>query len=194
MALAATGSEAGNQYVDILKENQDEECGIYDDETKEGIRSMGLDVDALVNVPHRELFKRCSDRIAHVSKAVDLDAQTYETIAAPLTAAFFESCGGKGNAATSIAAMYFGSEYIVPQMYSQIYGCVSADRRLSIDDVAFFLLHMEMDTTHADHMREIVLAHCTDRAARVDMMEAVTSIMAARCKFFDIFIEKLNSD
>ena len=110
---------------------------------------MGLDADALVGVPHSELYDRTLKTMAakfgdaHACK----DAKVTADIAAPLVDAFDACVTGAGTAsvASSAAAMYFASEACVPRLYRAVNAAVRAiDPALTDDDLAFFALHIDM--------------------------------------------------
>jgi len=174
----------------ILHENMEEEAGHYDEATKEEMRKLGLTVEPLLGVPHKEVYVRCLTNIADASGATELSEDIYKAVVAPIVQAF-ERCCIKGTASSGLAAMYFGSELIVPQMYKKIYAGIKQSNRFALDDVAFFPLHIDMDVDHADHMRGIILKYANSLFQRCEMLEATSQVMAARCQFYELLLERV---
>ena len=139
------------------------DIGIYQEEDIEMIESLGLDSELLRNVPHKELYMQCYQGLRQLSDT-EYDGLTEEQclyITQPLVSAFEAACDpNKGaTAATAIAAMYLGSELIVADMYSKLsnYLVTFADRMpnspITRQDLAFFLLHIDIDVDHEYVMR-----------------------------------------
>jgi len=182
------GDDQGSK--DILYENMEEEAGHYDEATKAEMKKLGLTVEPLLGVPHKEVYMRCLRNVVRVSGATELREDTYKEVVAPLVEAFEQSCIA-GTVSSGLAAMYFGSELIVPKMYNKIYASVKHSDRLTLDEVAFFPLHIDMDVDHADHMRGIILKYANSLFQRCEMLEATSQVMAARCQFYELLLERV---
>ena len=202
--LVATEDPSGH-HAEVLEENLEEEQGIYDDETIGMIKQLGLDPSLLCNVPHKDLYVTCCERLQELSNTVEgalvdrpvLTNQQCEHIAAPLVEAFSSACDpAKGATAdTAIAAMYSGSELLVATFYSKL----SAYLRVMTEkdpngpvckqDLAFFLLHIDMDVEHADHMRAVVVDFVSTEGKRLRIAKAVDAILKARVELLDRFVE-----
>ena len=198
-------SKSNPAFGEILEENMEEEKGIYDDETKKMIHDNGLVIEELRGIHHRDLYHMCSERLQDASKTLNLTPTTLtleevQYISEPLVEAFEEACLPAAGATpkTAIAAMYLGSELIVSQLYSKLSAFlrINAEKTefeapLTRQDLAFFLLHMDMDVAHAENMRDIVVAHAKDRSSRYEMVEAANAILSARVEFYDRFLETM---
>ena len=174
------------EHSEILSENHEEESGIYTTDDHSLMADLGLDARLLDNVTHKDLYTRCADGLRGFSGAPPLPREVAASIAEDLVAAFeAASC----SPATSIGAMYFGSEYIVSTMYGKLVAALRRDPRLTPQDLDFFLLHIDMDCEHAEKMREIVAAHAQTKADRVAMLGTVDRILNARAAMYDKFLQ-----
>merc|ERR1740124_1556 len=186
-------------HLDVLEENMKEEQGIYEEEDIEMIKSLGLDAELLCNVPHTELYMQCYQGLRKLcdTEHDGLTEEQCQYIAQPLVSAFEAACHpDKGaTAATAISAMYLGSELIVAEMYSKLsnYLVTFADKMpnspITRQDLAFFILHIDMDVDHADKMRKIVVSLATDEVTRLRMALVVDAAFKAREEFCDRFVE-----
>ena len=203
--LVAAEDPSGH-HTEVLEENLEEEQGIYDDETIGMIKQLGLNPSLLCNVPHKDLYVTCCERLQQLSNTVEgalvdrpvLTDQQCEYIAAPLVEAFSSACDpAKGATAdTAIAAMYSGSELLVATFYSKLsaYLRVMAEKNpyngpVCKQDLAFFLLHIDMDVEHADHMRAVVVDFASTEGKRLRIAKAVDAILKARVELLDRFVE-----
>ena len=204
--LVAAEDPSGH-HARVLEENLEEELGIYDDEAIDMIKKLGLDPSLLCNVAHKDLYVICCERLKELGQTVEgslidrpsLTPQQCEYIALPLIDAFESACDPVkgGTADTAIAAMYFGSELLVATFYSKLcaYLRTMAEKDpsgpISKQDLAFFLLHIDMDVEHADHMRAIVVDLASTEERRLRLAKAVDAILKARVEFFDRFVEAI---
>jgi len=196
------------EYVEVLEENRDEEMGKYDEETMETIEALGLDAKALENVPHGQLYTITRNKLVKVRDSLqkkdvinahDPSQEQLEFAARPMVDAFFKACratsGSSASAESALSAMYFGSELLVSTMYGQLVGYLRAMASspdvtsISLDDLAFFLLHIDLDVEHAEHMRESAVALAQTKESRLIMMETVQQVMEARVQLLDRFVE-----
>ena len=163
------------------------------------IESLGLDAGALRNVPHKELYKICYEGLRQRSKVghEGLTEEQCSYITEPLVSAFDSACDPTmgATAATAISAMYLGSELIVASMYSKLSNYLVSiagndpNCPVTKQDLAFFLLHIDMDVDHAEKMRQIVVSLASDERTRLQMASAADTIMSARLEFCDRFVE-----
>ena len=198
--------DPSGSYLEILKENSKEEQGHYDNDALEMIKNLGLDVEHIDGVAHRDLYKTCVENIRKAGgcrpNQLPISEAECHYIAEPLLASFDNACNAdKGaNAATAMAAMYFGSELVAPTIYSKLSKFVLSEIKngggpgddectVTKQDLAFFLLHMEIDVEHADKMREIIVGIAEDENTRIKMAHVADNILKARVEFYNRFIE-----
>jgi SAM-dependent methyltransferase len=179
------------EHVELLTENEEEENGHYEDDDIEMMVELGLDPELLKGVIHKDLFVEQVGHLKRVSGVTSYDAETLEAIASSMVTAFDAACidSDTSSAESSIAAMYFGSELIVSNLYGQIAGFLKKDERLTTQDLAFFVLHIDMDVDHARLMRKIVVDVADTQAQRESMVKAVAKIMDARVDFYDKLVQ-----
>jgi SAM-dependent methyltransferase/pyrroloquinoline quinone (PQQ) biosynthesis protein C len=179
--------------VDILMENEEEEHGHYEVDDLEMMVALGLDPEPLKGVVHKDLYVQLLDNLKNVSKTESKSQEDLQAIAAELVKAFNAACVDEetSSAESSIAAMYFGSELLVSKLYGQICRYLKTDERLSTQDLAFFILHIDMDVEHARLMRLVVVELCNTHAQRESMIKAVSKILDARVNFYDNFVQCL---
>lgn len=105
------------EHIEVLQENLEEEMGTYDEETLEACEAMGIPREAVEGVTHRELFMGLVDFVETVlQRSYSKFIPGY--ICEKLNEAI-EYAKGEGQLGL-LAALYFGSELIVPQIYSSI--------------------------------------------------------------------------
>jgi SAM-dependent methyltransferase/pyrroloquinoline quinone (PQQ) biosynthesis protein C len=179
--------------VDILLQNEEGEHGHYEENDLEMMVALGLDPEPLKGVVHKDLFIQLIDKLKKVSKSESKSDEELQAIAAEMVKAFNAACIDEetSSAESSMAAMYFGSELLVSELYGQICNYVKTDERFSKQDLAFFILHIDMDVEHARLMRTIVVELCDTQAQRQSMIKAVSRIMEARVMFYDEFVQCL---
>lgn len=101
--------------------------------------------------------------------------------------------------------MYSGSELLVAKIHSKLsaYLLTLAEQQekeqknspttdcvvVAKQDLALFILHIDVDVEHADHMRAIVVDLSSTEGLRVSMAKAVKKILKARVEFYDRFLE-----
>lgn len=184
------GHMTKKDHVELLTENEEEENGNYEDDDIEMMVKLGLDPDVLKGVSHKHLFVGCIDNLKKVSQIRSEDPEVLQDIADSVVTAFNGACIGPcSTAESSIAAMYFSSEFLVPTLYTKLSAFLDQDTRLNRMDLAFFVLHIDMDVEHADQMRKIVIDLAGTEAQRRNMINAVAAIMDARVNFYDKFVQ-----
>mmetsp|Transcript_44773 Transcript_44773/g.52481 ORF Transcript_44773/g.52481 Transcript_44773/m.52481 type:complete len:532 (+) Transcript_44773:212-1807(+) len=183
------------EFGEILHENLLEENGVYDEETLDELIEMGINVTEVNGVTHKDLFDLCTQNLIHITggvKAIPIERQKW--IVSPLNKAFEDACISQSSstAATSIAALYFGSELIVNTIYSKLSNYLrTVSSVISIQDIAFFHMHMGMDIKHAQKMREIAVAHAGDKKSRKAVALVVDAILSARVDVYDRMTDEI---
>ena len=180
------------KHVEVLKENWDEEMGSYDDETKKEInRIAGENIaDDIAGVPHKKLYEQMVSHLEEkVGKSFKENNKQLASISAPLLAAKIEI----GDSVEALlGTLYFGSELIVPKLYSTFVKALRLSLGYTNKELIFFLLHVDMDADHADEMKEIVVDHCTTRSARLKILQATDKFLNSRIKFYEGVIDNCN--
>jgi len=85
--------------------------------------------------------------------------------------------------------MYFGSELIASTIYTKLSQYLKVSGLLNRQDLAFFLLHIDMDVDHAEHMKEIVIHNAGNAKLRLEIVHVVQKILDARVAFYDRLLE-----
>ena len=177
------------KHQEVLQENLEEEMGSYDDETLKQIDEIaGESIStSIAGVPHKDLYQ---DMLAHLEKRTGKSfkdqQKLLEAIAQPLIQAKKEI---GDSVDTLIGTLYFGSELIVPRLYSTFVKSLRLSLDYSNKELIFFLLHVDMDADHADEMKEIVVDHCDSYESRLNIVSATEKFMNARIKFYEAVIE-----
>jgi len=184
------GKVSSAEHVALLDENIDEENGHYSAEDIAMMESLGLDSTLLVGVPHRQLYSKCFQVLASSTKkdwdTNKLETSDYEFIGEPLKASFEKTClSSTATLESAIGALYFCSEFIVPVMYEYLRQCCALHTKLSLDERAFFEIHVKMDQNHAAAMKKIVVENVSLRESRLQIVYAVHAVMNARNEFMD---------
>ena len=135
------------KHAEILKENLEEEMGKYDDETLEACEEMGIPRNSVEGIPHRELF---TDLVEFVETVLQRSYSKFipSYICEKLKVAI-EMCQGLGKLGL-LAALYFGSELIVPEIYSSILQGLRNSIGVTNEEARFLILHIDMDQDHAE--------------------------------------------
>ena len=171
------------EHKEILSENLEEEMGHYDEETLVELENMNISRKSVVGIPHTFLFAEMLDclegKIGSSYRAFVPDniVSIKNDAIEELTAA------GKSGL---LAAVYFGSELIVPKLYSKlIQGLRNSCGEISNEELRFLILHIDMDDGHAKKLREIVMDSCNTMEERVALLKNTEKILNARVKFYD---------
>ncbi len=169
----------------ILQENLDEENGNYDEEILIELEKMGIEREYVENIPHPELYR---DMVATLEKKHNrsYSVTVSENIVAIKRSAMDDLIAdGKIGL---LAAVYFGSELIVPKLYSQLLEGLKQSCGISNRDARFLILHIDMDHDHAEHLREIVIANCITTEDREKLVTNTTKILNARAQSYDALL------
>jgi hypothetical protein len=168
-----------------------EEMGFYDDETLEECEMMGIPRKSIENIPHgqlfRELIKTVESKVKCSYSAFISDDLKDEMVLAQ------EKCVEKGKIGL-LASLYFGSELIVPSIYSALLVGLRMCLRLSSEDTRFLLLHVSMDGDHAGNIRNIIASHCKTAEDRIEFVKCTELILNARVSFYDKLVSLKDMD
>ncbi len=173
----------------ILDANLAEENGIYNEETLVELEGLGIGRESVQNIPHPELYK---DFVANfrmlLQRSYNYDPRDIvpenveginkETIA-ELTA------DGKFGL---LAGIYFGSELIVPELYSKLLQGLRLSCDMSNEDARFLILHIDVDQTHAENLRKIIIDNCVTMEDRIRIVKNTEKILNARVEFYNALI------
>lgn len=170
------------KHKDILEENLREEMGIYDEETIAELESMGISRDSVVNIPHTDLFRELVDDLEQRIRCSYRDFVPENILSIQRDAMKKVSADGKIG---QLAALYFGSELIVPKLYGRLLQGLQNSCDISNKDARFLILHIDMDDGHAKKLREIVVDNCNTIEERISLFKNADMILRARVKFYD---------
>jgi len=144
---------------------------------------MQISRKSVVGIPHTFLFSQMLDclegkiRCSYREFVPDNIVSIKHDVIKELTAE------GKSGL---LAAVYFGSELIVPKLYAKLLqGLRNSCDDLSNADLRFLILHIGMDDGHAKKLREIVMDSCNTLEERVALLKNTEKILNARVKFYD---------
>lgn len=84
-----------------------------------------------------------------------------------------------------LASLYFGSELIVPYIYSALLMGLRNSLHLSNEDARFLYLHIGMDCDHAKNLQRLITYHCNTKADRQEFVQCTKMILNARVAFYD---------
>jgi SAM-dependent methyltransferase len=163
----------------------------YDEGTLLACEALGIRRESVQGVPHRELFRGLVEFLETVlqrsySRFIPKD------ICEKLNQAidYARGCGRLG----LLSVLYFGSELIVPDVYSSILQGLRNSIDVSNEDARFLLLHIDMDQDHAQALREIIVENCRTKAARVVLAQCAKMLLDARVTFYDLLIRYTSLD
>jgi SAM-dependent methyltransferase len=174
------------RHIDVLSENLEEEMGQYDEETLVECEKMGIKRESVQGIPHRQLFIDLVE-LLETKLARSYSKFIPDYICEKLTQAIEVSIehGKLG----LLAILYFGSELIVPQIYSSILCGLRLSMGLTNDEAKFLILHIDMDKDHANALREIIVANCRTKADRLVLMKCTVLLLEARVSFYDSLLK-----
>lgn len=159
-----------------------EELGFYSEETLEQCEALGIPRASVENIPHRQLFRELVKTVEAKVKSSCIDFIP-DDIGEEMAKAQQE-CVAKGKIGL-LASLYFGSELIVPPIYSALLAGLRLCSNLSDEDTRFLLLHVFMDGDHADNVRGIIVSHCKAAEDRIEFVKCAELIINARVSFYD---------
>eukprot|EP00494_Astrolonche_serrata_P028413 UN28679 len=138
------------EYREILKENIDEENGIYDSETLKKLESHGIMRKDIDGITHTNLYQRMFEPLG-IKYSEDLK-NTNET------EIFIQDLQNKmknENILVSLGTLGFAAEEIVPVLYKKITDAFDKTD-LKSRDYVFYPLHVYIDEGHGDKMIQIL--------------------------------------
>ncbi len=156
--------------------------GFYDEETLEQCKMLGIPRESVENIPHRQLFLELIKTIEAKVKCSYIDFIPDDLSGEMVKAQ--KECVAKGKIGL-LASLYFGSELIVPSIYSALLVGLRLCLNLSREESRFLLLHVSMDGDHADNIRDIIVSHCKTAEDRIEFVKCTELIINARVSFYD---------
>lgn len=156
--------------------------GFYEEETLEDCEKMGIPRESVEYIPHHDLFL---DLIKTVENKVKCSYFDYipEDLNDDMSKVQDELTN-KGKIGL-LSSLYFGSELIVPYIYSSLLVGLRLSLDLTPEESRFLLLHVNMDCDHADSMREIIVSHCETAEDRIEFVKCTEKVLNARVSFYD---------
>ena len=130
------------EHIDILEENLKEENGEYEDELLRVVESeFNISARAIDGIAHSELYKRMVKAMEH-----KLNMSVRHNVPAEVVSTMREAIEDlRSNVYGLLSLLYFGSEFIVPKLYSKLLEGLSSSMDLSNDEKAFLILHTGVD-------------------------------------------------
>eukprot|EP00569_Conticribra_weissflogii_P003736 CAMPEP_0171330372 /NCGR_PEP_ID=MMETSP0878-20121228/1957_1 /TAXON_ID=67004 /ORGANISM="Thalassiosira weissflogii, Strain CCMP1336" /LENGTH=1114 /DNA_ID=CAMNT_0011830647 /DNA_START=649 /DNA_END=3993 /DNA_ORIENTATION=- len=167
---------------DVLLENVKEEMGFYDEKTLQECDAMGIPRKSVDSVPHHQLFLELVKTIERKVKCSyfdyipeDLNEEMVQ-IQNELT---------KKGKIGLLASLYFGSELIVPYIYSSLLVGLRLCLNITHEESRFLLLHVSMDSDHAENIRDIIVTHCKTAEDRIELVKCTEKVLNGRVAFYD---------
>jgi len=155
-------------HKEVLRENLMEEEGCYDEKTFAELEKMGISLESVANIPHPVLYREMIDTLEMKLKC-SYAAFVPENIAA-IMKRVMEDLIAEGKIGL-LAAVYFGSELIVPQLYTLLLQGLRNSCGISNHDARFLILHIDMDQDHAEKLRKVVMDNCETRDDRTELVK-----------------------
>ena len=174
------------QHIEVLNENLEEEMGHYDETTLSKMEEMGIKRASIEGIPHRQLFSELVE-LLETKLARSYIKFIPDYICEKLNQAIEESM--KHGKLGLLAMLYFGSELIVPQIYTSILDGLKLSMGLTNEEMKFLILHINMDKYHADALREIIISNCRTKAERVVLVKCTHLLLDARVSFYDAILK-----
>jgi hypothetical protein len=170
------------EHVEILEDNLKEENGIYEQET---LQALEVDFDvsrSLVDgIPHSDLYQSMIQVIEKKLNKSFRDSVPDE-IVLPMKKAISDL---RMNGHGLMALLYFGSEYLVPQLYTILLQGLSSSMNLSNNEMAFLVIHTGVDEEHAKEMRKVILYYSKSQEDRSALVHYTETFLQARVTFLD---------
>lgn len=181
--------EKNPKQVQVLKENWKEEMGIYNDDTLADCERLGISRESIIGIPHKALFV---DLLEFVEQKLQRSYVKFIPgyICKEMNDAV-TSCVTEGMMGL-LALLYFGSELIVPNIYSAILQGLKHSIGITNQNARFLLLHIDIDKDHAECLRNIIIENCVTKKDRLILAQCSVKILDARVSFYDSLI-KYNS-
>ena len=168
-----------------LRENLSEEMGFYDEETLMELDKKKIPRDLVENIPHHELFKDLLKTVEGKLMRSYIDVVP-DSIGTEMTGVVDKI--KKRGTIGMLAMIYFGSELIVPLLYSSILNGLRLSCGISDVEARFLYLHIGMDQDHAKALHEIVVEHCETEEDRIEFVKCTEMMLNARVNFYDAIL------
>jgi len=159
-----------------------EEMGFYHEETLEECEMLGIPRESVENIPHHQLFRELVNTVEKKVQCSYIDFIPDDLSGVMVKAQ--KECVAKGKIGL-LASLYFGSELIVPSIYSALLVGLRLCLNLSREETRFLLLHVSMDGDHADNIRDIIVSNCKTAEDRIEFVKCTELIINARVSFYD---------
>ena len=163
-------------HREALLENLSEESGKLDDEARTTLREMGIPLESVDGVPHRELCRR-------FCLATGLDDAALE--APPPISVYwrytFLARIEQSPAAFGVGAIGLGTEGIVQNLYAKIIRGLSKAGHLKSEDTVFFDLHCHVDEQHQLDLLRIAKDLAVDDKACEALKDGMLFALDLRC-------------
>jgi len=195
----------------LLAENIDEENGNYDDEYfRKVFEQFGIKKENIDKVSHVELFNRVvvamdkyfqqEDPVGYQKECEILkqDPGFREKLAEPLlnlTSVLDDKSNDEEETkfVRCLSSLYWGTELIVPKFYHFIYKGLTQYTNLSLHELAFYPLHIDIDDEHAAAMRQILMNLGSTSENRKMMAQSAHNFLHGRVSFYDNIMESVSN-
>ena len=188
---ALLGLLDNEDHIEILKENLEEEMGEYGEDILLACEDERISRESIEGIPHRELFKDLVEFVETVlQRSYSKFIPTYICEKLNQAMGYTTEQGQLG----LLAALYFGSELIVPQIYSSLLQGLRNSIGVSNEEAKFLILHIDMDQDHAMALRGIIIANCRTKADRLIFLQCTNMLLDGRVAFYDSLIKYSSLD
>ena len=164
--------------------------GSYEEETLIELEDMGIPRQSIQNISHRQLFLDLVNTIERKLKCSYFDFISDDLMAEMVTVQTELALKGKMGL---LALLYFGSELIVPRIYSSLLGGLRLCLNLTPEESRFLILHISMDCDHADNIRSIIVNHCKTTEDRIELVKFTERVLNARVAFYEKLVGMNNT-
>jgi pyrroloquinoline quinone (PQQ) biosynthesis protein C/quercetin dioxygenase-like cupin family protein len=181
--LTATISQLDDpEHRRVLLANLLEEAhGVSPDEA-ELMRSHGIELEWVENVPHPVLYRRYLEAL-NMDEAWLRDHPFCDE-AVQWSQLFLLCCGSQG-ASTSVGAMGIGTELIVRRVYTPILEAIQTYMDVSPRDRVFFDLHQKIDDDHGEVLLRIAEELAEEPEQRPLLRTGALMALNLRAAFYD---------
>jgi len=180
----ANGHQCDQEHKELLEHDLKAEEGVLEDDEKEILERVGLNVALLDGVPHRQLFQQMRENIY---KLLNKDSFNRNTNNSP-GMQFADDIANilqKGSFPARVAGIGLGIESMVPTIYTYLVRAIENFTPLEADEYAFLLLHIYVDEGHGATMEGIVQDLALTTKVRREMLSTTRAILDARVRLWD---------
>lgn len=164
----------------LLKENLREEKGYIDPHDYDIIKSSGISLKDVENIPHPVLFDRYCDAVdVHKTMRLTVPQQTHEW-----RTAYAEMLKG-GSAAFNVGALGIATENIVSATYTKLLQGFERIEGLGRRELAFFELHCYVDEQHNKDLLAIAEELAAEPGGLDELERGMMAALELREKFWD---------